>query len=114
MQTSILGVPCMAQGKIRPSSSSAFVEKLYGSGASAFRHCHGPMDCFRFRVLFAARILRVPTPRAGWKISFASSLGVHPEKNFRISLFFSGRPYVFLFALLFKLKTVIADVLACG
>src|SRR5882757_7783242 len=66
-------------------------------GRGALRHRHGPMDCFRFGVLFPARILPRPVLRsAGWK--FFSHLRSRASRK-EISAYlasFSGRPYVSL------------------
>src|SRR5258705_439855 len=67
-------------------------------GCGAFRHRHGSMDCFCFRVLFPARILPRPLLRcAGWK--FFSHLRSRASRK-EISAYlasFSGRPFVSLF-----------------
>src|SRR5712672_3219138 len=66
-------------------------------GRRSLRHCHGPMDCFRFRVLFAARILPRPLFRcAGWKfLSHLRSRASRKEISAYLASFF-GRPYVSL------------------
>src|SRR5712671_5359366 len=62
-------------------------------GRRALRHRHGPMDCFRFRVLFPARILPRPLLRsAGWKFfSHLRSRASRKEISAYLAPFF-GRP----------------------
>ncbi len=95
MQTSILGVLPWQQAQDSPFIVSAFVEKLYGSGAARF-----------------ATYSRVPYSAALDGNFFRVFARVHPQKKFpHVSLLFLGT-LTFLFALLFKLRTVIAAVLA--
>jgi amino acid transporter len=112
MQTSILGVLPWQQAQDSPFIVSAFVEKLYGSGAARF--ATAMVLWIAFASVFSSLLgySRVPYSAALDGNFFRVFARVHPKKNFpHISLLFLGT-MTFCFALLFKLKTVIAAVLA--
>jgi fructoselysine transporter len=112
MQTSILGVLPWQQAQDSPFIVSAFVEKLYGSGAARF--ATAMVLWIAFASVFSSLLgySRVPYSAALDGNFFRVFARVHPKKNFpHISLLFLGT-LTFCFALLFKLKTVIAAVLA--
>jgi amino acid transporter len=112
MQTSILGVLPWQQAQDSPFIVSAFVEKLYGSGAARF--ATAMVLWIAFASVFSSLLgySRVPYSAALDGNFFRVFARVHPRKNFpHISLLFLGT-LTFFFALLFKLKTVIAAVLA--
>src|SRR5712671_3688951 len=112
MQTSILGVLPWQQAQDSPFIVSAFVEKLYGSAAARF--ATAMVLWIAFASVFSSLLgySRVPYSAALDGNFFRIFARVHPEKKFpHISLLFLGA-LTFLFALLFKLKTVIAAVLA--
>ncbi|HUE44402.1 MAG TPA: APC family permease, partial [Candidatus Sulfotelmatobacter sp.] len=112
MQTSILGVLPWQQAQDSPFIVSAFIEKLYGSGAAKF--ATAMILWIAFASLFSSLLgySRVPYS-AALDGNFFSVFGrVHPKKRFpHVSLLFLGA-LTFVFALLFKLRTVIAAVLA--
>jgi fructoselysine transporter len=112
MQTSILGVLPWQQAQDSPFIVSAFVEKLYGSSAARF--ATAMVLWIAFASVFSSLLgySRVPYSAALDGNFFRVFARVHPKKNFpHISLLFLGT-LTFCFALLFKLKTVIAAVLA--
>jgi len=112
MQTSILGVLPWQQAQDSPFIVSAFVEKLYGSGAARF--ATAMVLWIAFASVFSSLLgySRVPYSAALDGNFFRVFARVHPKGNFpHISLLFLGT-LTFCFALLFKLKTVIAAVLA--
>src|SRR5712672_3649664 len=112
MQTRILGVLPWQQAQDSPFIVSAFVEKLYGSAAARF--ATAMVLWIAFASVFSSLVgySRVPYSAALDGNFFRIFARVHPEKKFpHISLLFLGA-LTFLFALLFKLKTVIAAVLA--
>jgi fructoselysine transporter len=112
MQTSILGVLPWQQAQDSPFIVSAFVEKLYGSAAARF--ATAMVLWIAFASVFSSLLgySRVPYSAALDGNFFRVFARVHPKKNFpHISLLFLGT-LTFFFALLFKLKTVIAAVLA--
>src|SRR5215467_4917680 len=112
MQTSILGVLPWQQAQDSPFIVSAFIEKLYGNGAAKF--ATAMILWIAFASLFSSLLgySRVPYS-AALDGNFFSVFGqVHPKKRFpHVSLLFLGA-LTFVFALLFKLRTVIAAVLA--
>jgi amino acid transporter len=112
MQTSILGVLPWQQAQDSPFIVSAFVEKLYGSGAARFATLM--VLWIAFASLFSSMLgySRVPYSAALDGNFFRIFARVHPEKRFPyISLLFLGA-LTFIFSLLFKLRTVITAVLA--
>jgi amino acid transporter len=112
MQTSILGVLPWQQAQDSPFIVSAFVEKLYGTGAARF--ATAMVLWIAFASVFSSLLgySRVPYSAALDGNFFRVFARVHPTKKFpHISLLFLGG-LTFIFALLFKLKTVIAAVLA--
>ncbi len=112
MQTSILGVLPWQQAQDSPFIVSAFVEKLYGSGAARF--ATAMVLWIAFASVFSSLLgySRVPYSAALDGNFFRVFARVHPQKKFpHVSLLFLGT-LTFLFALLFRLKTVIAAVLA--
>src|SRR5712664_1165614 len=112
MQTSILGVLPCRQAHQSPFIVSAFVVKLYGPVAARF-----PLAM----VLWIAFVSVFSLLLGFWRAPYSAALDgnffrvfarVHPQKKFpHVSLLFLGT-LTFLFALLFRLKTVIAAVLA--
>jgi amino acid transporter len=112
MQTSILGVLPWQQAQDSPFIVSAFIEKLYGNGAAKF--ATAMILWIAFASLFSSLLgySRVPYS-AALDGNFFSVFGrVHSKKRFpHVSLLFLGA-LTFVFALLFKLRTVIAAVLA--
>src|SRR5947209_3983848 len=112
MQTSILGVIPWREAQNSPFIFSAFVEKLYGSGAARF--ATAMVLWIAFASVFSSLLgySRVPYSAALDGNFFRVFARVHPQKKFpHVSLLFLGA-LTFLFALLFKLRTVIAAVLA--
>jgi fructoselysine transporter len=112
MQTSILGVLPWQQAQDSPFIVSAFIEKLYGSGAARF--ATAMILWIAFASVFSSLLgySRVPYSAALDGNFFRVFARVHPEKKFpHISLLFLGT-LTFVFSLLFKLKTVITAVLA--
>jgi fructoselysine transporter len=108
MQTSILGVLPWQQAQ----DSSAFIEKLYGTGAARFATVM--ILWIAFASVFSSLLgySRVPYSAALDGNFFSVFARVHPKRRFpHFSLVFLG-VLTFVFALLFKLKTVIAAVLA--
>jgi fructoselysine transporter len=112
MQTSILGVLPWQQAQDSPFIVSAFIEKLYGGAAAKF--ATAMILWIAFASLFSSLLgySRVPYS-AALDGNFFSVFGrLHPKKRFpHVSLLFLGA-LTFVFALLFKLRTVIAAVLA--
>jgi amino acid transporter len=112
MQTSILGVLPWRQAQDSPFIVSAFIEKLYGGGAAKF--ATAMILWIAFASLFSSLLgySRVPYS-AALDGNFFSVFGrLHAKKRFpHVSLLFLGA-LTFVFALLFKLRTVIAAVLA--
>jgi fructoselysine transporter len=112
MQTSILGVLPWQQAQDSPFIVSAFIEKLYGSGAARFATVM--VLWIAFASVFSSLLgySRVPYSAALDGNFFSVFARVHPKKRFpHVSLLFLGA-LTFVFALLFKLRTVIAAVLA--
>ena len=112
MQTSILGVLPWQQAQDSPFIVSAFIEKLYGNGAARF--ATAMILWIAFASVFSSLLgySRVPYSAALDGNFFPIFARVHPIKKFpHISLLFLGG-LTFVFALLFKLRTVIAAVLA--
>ena len=112
MQTSILGVLPWQQAQDSPFIVSAFIEKLYGSGAARFATVM--VLWIAFASVFSSLLgySRVPYSAALDGNFFSVFARVHPKKRFpHVSLVFLGA-LTFVFALLFKLRTVIAAVLA--
>jgi amino acid transporter len=112
MQTCILGVLPWQQAQDSPFIVSAFVEKLYGSGAARFATLM--VLWIAFASLFSSMLgySRVPYSAALDGNFFRVFARVHPREKFpHISLLFLGA-LTFVFSLLFKLRTVIAAVLA--
>jgi fructoselysine transporter len=112
MQTSILGVLPWQQAQDSPFIVSAFVEKLYGAGAARFATLM--VLWIAFASLFSSMLgySRVPYSAALDGNFFKVFARVHSKEHFpHISLLFLGG-LTFVFSLLFKLKTVIAAVLA--
>ncbi len=112
MQTSILGVLPWQQAQDSPFIVSAFVEKLYGAGAARFATVM--VLWIAFASVFSSLLgySRVPYSAALDGNFFRVFARVHPKKHFpHVSLLFLGG-LTFVFSLLFKLKTVIAAVLA--
>src|SRR6202049_3875005 len=101
MQTSILGVLPWQQAQDSPFIVSAFVEKLYGSGAARF--ATAMVLWIAFASVFSSLLgySRVPYSAALDGNFFRVFARVHPKKNFpHISLLFLGT-LTFFFALLF-------------
>jgi fructoselysine transporter len=100
------------QAQDSPFIVSAFIEKLYGSGAAKF--ATAMILWIAFASLFSSLLgySRVPYS-AALDGNFFSVFGrLHSKKRFpHVSLLFLGA-LTFVFALLFKLRTVIAAVLA--
>ncbi|OLD61865.1 MAG: amino acid permease [Acidobacteria bacterium 13_1_40CM_2_60_7] len=112
MQTSILGVLPWQQAQDSPFIVSAFVEKLYGAGAARFATVM--VLWIAFASVFSSLLgySRVPYSAALDGNFFRVFARVHPKKHFpHVSLVFLGG-LTFIFSLLFRLKTVIAAVLA--
>ncbi|GAC1665180.1 MAG: APC family permease [Candidatus Acidiferrum sp.] len=112
MQTSILGVLPWQQAQDSHFIVSAFIEKLYGSGAARFATVM--ILWIAFASVFSSLLgySRVPYSAALDGNFFRVFARVHPEKKFpHVSLLFLGA-LTFLFSLLFKLRTVITAVLA--
>jgi fructoselysine transporter len=112
MQTSILGVLPWQQAQDSPFIVSAFIEKLYGNGAARFATVM--ILWIAFASVFSSLLgySRVPYSAALDGNFFSVFARVHPKKRFpHVSLLFLGA-LTFVFALLFKLRTVIAAVLA--
>ncbi len=112
MQTSILGVLPWQQAQDSPFIVSAFVEKLYGTAAARF--ATAMVLWIAFASVFSSLLgySRVPYSAALDGNFFRVFARVHPKKHFpHVSLLFLGT-LTFFFALLFKLRTVIAAVLA--
>jgi len=112
MQTSILGVLPWQQAQDSPFIVSAFIEKLYGSGAARFATVM--ILWIAFAAVFSSLLgySRVPYSAALDGNFFSVFARVHPKKRFpHVSLVFLGG-LTFVFALLFRLRTVIAAVLA--
>jgi fructoselysine transporter len=112
MQTSILGVLPWQQAQDSPFIVSAFIEKLYGSAAARF--ATAMILWIAFASVFSSLLgySRVPYSAALDGNFFSIFARVHPQKKFpHVSLLFLGA-LTFVFALLFKLRTVIAAVLA--
>lgn len=112
MQTCILGVLPWQQAQDSPFIVSAFVEKLYGSGAARFATLM--VLWIAFASLFSSMLgySRVPYSAALDGNFFRVFARVHPREKFpHVSLLFLGA-LTFVFSLLFKLKTVITAVLA--
>ena len=112
MQTSILGVLPWQQAQDSPFIVSAFFEKLYGAGAARF--ATAMVLWIAFASVFSSMLgySRVPYSAALDGNFFRVFARVHPQKRFpHVSLLFLGS-LTFIFALLFKLGTVIKAVLA--
>jgi len=112
MQTSILGVLPWQQAQESPFIVSAFIEKLYGSGAARFATVM--VLWIAFASVFSSMLgySRVPYSAALDGNFFRVFARVHPKEKFpHVSLLFIGT-VTFVFSLFFKLKTVIAAVLA--
>jgi len=112
MQTSILGVLPWQQAQDSPFIVSAFIEKLYGTGAARFATVM--ILWIAFASVFSSLLgySRVPYSAALDGNFFSVFARVHPQRRFpHFSLVFLG-VLTFVFALLFKLRTVIAAVLA--
>lgn len=112
MQTSILGVLPWQQAQDSPFIVSAFVEKLYGSGAARFATLM--VLWIAFASLFSSMLgySRVPYSAALDGNFFRVFARVHPKEKFpHVSLLFLGA-LTFVFSLLFRLRTVITAVLA--
>jgi fructoselysine transporter len=112
MQTSILGVLPWRQAQDSPFIVSAFVEKIYGAGLARFATVM--VLWIAFASLFSSLLgySRVPYSAALDGNFFSVFAKLHPRKHFpHVSLLFLGA-LTFVFSLLFKLRTVIAAVLA--
>ena len=112
MQTSILGVLPWQQAQDSPFIVSAFIEKLYGGAAAQFATIM--ILWIAFASVFSSLLgySRVPYSAALDGNFFPVFARLHPKKRFpHVSLLFLGA-LTFVFALLFKLRTVIAAVLA--
>jgi fructoselysine transporter len=112
MQTSILGVVPWREAQNSPFIVSTFVEKLYGPGAARFATAMVLWIALAsvFSVLLGAS--RVPYSAALDGNFFPVFAKVHPKKHFpHVSLVFLGG-LAFIFSLTFRLKTVIAGILA--
>ncbi|HEY2461002.1 MAG TPA: APC family permease [Candidatus Acidoferrum sp.] len=112
MQTCILGVLPWQQAQDSQFIVSDFIEKLYGAHAAIFATVM--ILWIAFASLFSSLLgySRVPYSAALDGNFFSIFARVHPQKKFpHISLLFLGA-LTFAFALLFKLRTVIAAVLA--
>jgi fructoselysine transporter len=112
MQTSILGVVPWREAQNSPFIVSTFVERLYGHAAARFATAMVLWIALAsvFSVLLGYS--RVPYSAALDGNFFPVFAKVHPKKHFpHVSLLFLGA-LAFVFSLLFKLKTVIAAILA--
>ena len=112
MQTSILGVLPWQQAQDSSFIVSAFVEKLYGGAAARFATVM--ILWIAFASVFSSLLgySRVPYSAALDGNFFPIFARVHPRKRFpHVSLLFLGT-LTLVFSLLFRLKTVIAAVLA--
>jgi amino acid transporter len=112
MQTSILGVVPWREAQNSPFIVSTFVEKLYGHGAARFATAMVLWIALAsvFSVLLGYS--RVPYSAALDGNFFPVFAKVHPKKHFpHVSLLFLGG-LAFVFSLAFKLRTVIAAILA--
>jgi len=112
MQTSILGVLPWQQAQDSPFIVSAFVERIYGSGAADVATVM--ILWIAFASVFSALLgySRVVYSAALDGNFFAPFAKLHPKKHFpHLSLIFLGT-LAFVFSLLFKLGTVIAAILA--
>src|SRR2546425_5852599 len=113
MQTSILGVLPWQQAQDSPFIVSAFVERIYGSGAADVATVM--ILWIAFASVFSALLgySRVVYSAALDGNFFAPFAKLHPKKHFpHLSLIFLGT-LAFIFSVLFnKLSTVIAAILA--
>ncbi len=112
MQTSILGVLPWQQAQESRFIVSAFIEKLYGSGAARFATVM--VLWIAFASVFSSMLgySRIPYSAALDGNFFRVFARVHPRGKFpHVSLLFIGG-VTLVFSLLFKLQTVIAAVLA--
>ena len=112
MQTSILGVVPWREAQNSPFIVSTFVERLYGHAAAQFATAMVLWIALAsvFSVLLGYS--RVPYSAALDGNFFPISAKVHPKKHFpHISLLFLGG-LAFIFSLAFRLRTVIAAILA--
>ncbi|HYL63366.1 MAG TPA: APC family permease [Candidatus Methylomirabilis sp.] len=112
LQTSILGVVPWREAQNSPFIVSVFVERLYGVGAARFATAMVLWIAVAsvFSVLLGYS--RVPYAAALDGNFFPVFAKLHPKKHFPyVSLLFLGG-VAFAFSLAFKLKTVIAGILA--
>jgi amino acid transporter len=112
MQTSILGVVPWREAQYSPFIVSTFVERLYGHAAARFATAMVLWIALAsvFSVLLGYS--RVPYSAALDGNFFPIFAKVHPKKHFpHVSLLFLGG-LAFAFSLAFKLRTVIAAILA--
>jgi fructoselysine transporter len=112
MQTSILGVVPWREAQNSPFIVSTFVERLYGHAAARFATAMVLWIALAsvFSVLLGYS--RVPYSAALDGNFFPVFAKVHPKKHFpHVSLLFLGG-LAFIFSLAFKLRTVIAAILA--
>lgn len=112
LQTSILGVIPWREAQNSPFIVSLFVEKLYGPAAARFATVMVLWIAMAsvFSVLLGYS--RVPYSAALDGNFFPVFAKLHPTKHFpHVSLLFLGG-LAFVFSLAFKLKTVIAGILA--
>jgi amino acid transporter len=112
MQTSILGVVPWREAQNSPFIVSTFVERLYGHAAARFATAMVLWIALAsvFSVLLGYS--RVPYSAALDGNFFPVFAKVHPKKHFpHVSLLFLGG-LAFVFSLAFKLRTVIAAILA--
>ena len=112
LQTSILGVVPWREAQNSPFIVSLFVEKLYGPGAARFATIMVLWIALAsvFSVLLGYS--RVPYSAALDGNFFPIFAKLHPKKHFpHVSLLFLGA-LAFVFSLAFRLRTVIAGILA--
>jgi fructoselysine transporter len=112
LQTSVLGVVPWREAQNSPFIVSLFVERLYGPGAARLATIMVLWIALAsvFSVLLGYS--RVPYSAALDGNFFPVFAKIHPRKHFpHVSLLFLGG-LAFLFSLLFRLKTVIAGILA--
>jgi len=112
LQTAILGVIPWQEARNTPFVASALVERIYGAGAA--RIATGMVLWVAFGSLFALTLgySRVPYAAAADGTFFKAFARVHPTRHFPYVSLLALGAVGFLFSLLFRLREVIAAILA--